>query len=148
MTSDALITICLGCRMIGSDFVGSIFDILSAKMVMVLLLYLGNLDTAQTPVYVDVTAEPLSVSVEYTQWVQANLVNKAVAHPLTAGTRRVTPQRKQNNRRAQQRYREKRKAQTAHLEQQVISLANEIEALQVRFTTACPCTFVYCGAVN
>jgi Basic region leucine zipper len=44
--------------------------------------------------------------------------------------RKVTPQRKQNNRKAQQRYREKRKAQAADMEQRVSALTSELEALQ------------------
>jgi hypothetical protein len=72
------------------------------------------------------------------QKVQA-VETKVVAKPSSSGPRKVTPQRKQNNRRAQQRYREKRKAQTTRLEQQVISLANELEALQVRHCTLNNC---------
>jgi Basic region leucine zipper len=45
-------------------------------------------------------------------------------------TRKVTPQRKQNNRKAQQRYREKRKAQAADMEQRVAALTSELEMLQ------------------
>jgi hypothetical protein len=46
------------------------------------------------------------------------------------GARKVTPQRKQNNRKAQQRYREKRKAQAAEREQQVAMLSSQLAAMQ------------------
>lgn len=57
----------------------------------------------------------------------------------TAGsgaTRKVTPQRKQNNRKAQQRYREKRKQQAADMEQRVEALSSELEALRALQTRA------------
>lgn len=42
-----------------------------------------------------------------------------------AGPRKATPQRKQNNRKAQQRYREKRKMQAVEREEQVRTLGSE-----------------------
>jgi predicted RNase H-like nuclease (RuvC/YqgF family) len=47
-----------------------------------------------------------------------------------SGTRKVTAQRKQNNRKAQQRYREKRKQQALEMEQQVAALTNQLDAMQ------------------
>lgn len=47
-----------------------------------------------------------------------------------AAARKVTPQRKQNNRKAQQRYREKRKAQAAELELKVALLTTELENMK------------------
>ena len=46
------------------------------------------------------------------------------------GGRKVTPQRKQNNRKAQQRYREKRKQQAAERENQVAVLSSQLAAMQ------------------
>lgn len=48
----------------------------------------------------------------------------------STGGRKVTPQRKQNNRKAQQRYREKRKQQAAEREQQVAVLSSQLAAMQ------------------
>ena len=49
---------------------------------------------------------------------------------MAAAARKVTPQRKQNNRKAQQRYREKRKAQAQELEVKVALLTTELEKMK------------------
>lgn len=46
------------------------------------------------------------------------------------GGRKVTPQRKKNNRMAQQRYREKRKMQAAERENQMAVLSSQLAAMQ------------------
>lgn len=52
------------------------------------------------------------------------------ARGAAAAARKVTPQRKQNNRKAQQRYREKRKAQAAELELKVALLTTELDNMK------------------
>lgn len=55
---------------------------------------------------------------------------KQVQSKARGGSRKVTPQRKQNNRKAQQRYREKRKQQAANLEAQVVLLTSELDSMK------------------